>query len=147
MRVTARIVPGLASAVGLEDGELAGLEDGELAGIVRSLRPGSGRRDAACELLVSRYRPLVRSCVRRYKGGAEPVEDLMQVGYVGLMKAISNFDPAVGGSLAAYAQAHITGEIKNRMIAPTKRSNIHLITRSQSVIGASNTSRVGTLPR
>ena len=36
----------------------------------------------------------------------------MQVGYVGLMLAISRFDPAVGGNLAAYAQACISGEIK-----------------------------------
>ena len=36
----------------------------------------------------------------------------MQVGYVGLMKAISRFDPAVGGNLAAYAQVCISGEIK-----------------------------------
>ena len=36
----------------------------------------------------------------------------MQVGYVGLMKAINHFDPAVGSNLAAYAQACISGEIK-----------------------------------
>ena len=36
----------------------------------------------------------------------------MQVGYIGLMKAISRFDPAVGGNLAAYAQVCISGEIK-----------------------------------
>jgi RNA polymerase sigma-B factor len=36
----------------------------------------------------------------------------MQVGYVGLMKAISRFDPAVSANLAAYAQACISGEIK-----------------------------------
>ena len=35
----------------------------------------------------------------------------MQVGYVGLLKAINNFDPEVGGSLAAYAQPCISGEI------------------------------------
>ena len=42
----------------------------------------------------------------------EPAEDLMQVGYVGLLKAINNFDPAFGRNLAAYAQPCITGEIK-----------------------------------
>ena len=36
----------------------------------------------------------------------------MQVGYVGLLKAISNFDPAVGDSPAMYAQPCISGEIK-----------------------------------
>ena len=88
------------------------LGDGELLGVVRSEPAGSGRRSAACELLVARHRQLVRSCVRRYLRSPEPAEDLMQVGYVGLLKAINNFDPEVGGSLAAYAQPCISGEIK-----------------------------------
>jgi RNA polymerase sigma-B factor len=36
----------------------------------------------------------------------------MQVGYVGLLKAINNFDPALGFGLAAYAEPCITGELK-----------------------------------
>jgi len=91
---------------------LAGLDDQELLGIVGSLEAASESRAAACELLVARHSGLVSSCVRRYRGSLEPAEDLMQVGYVGLMKAISRFDPAVGGNLAAYAQVCISGEIK-----------------------------------
>jgi RNA polymerase sigma-B factor len=106
----------------LED--LAGLDDSELLGIVRSLPRSSGRRAAACELLVSRHRSLVRSCVRRYNHSPEPTEDLMQVGYVGLLKAINNFDPAVGGSLAAYAQPCISGEIKRHF--RDKRWHVHV---------------------
>ncbi len=92
--------------------DLADLSDGELAGIVRSLAWASEARAAACELLVTRHSKLVSSCVQRYRNASEPSEDLMQAGYVGLMKAISRFDPAVGGNLAAYAQACIRGEIK-----------------------------------
>jgi RNA polymerase sigma-B factor len=88
------------------------LDDRELLRIVRRLPRASERRAAACELLVSRHRNLVRSCAQRYRCSPEPAEDLMQVGYVGLLKAINNFDPAAGGSLAAYAQPCITGEIK-----------------------------------
>src|SRR5436305_10565164 len=73
---------------------LAGLGDRELLAIAGSLPPGSARRAAARELLVSRYGHLVRACARRYSRGPEPAEDLMQVGYVGLLKAIGNFDPA-----------------------------------------------------
>jgi RNA polymerase sigma-B factor len=76
------------------------------------LPQASGRREAACELLVTRHEGLVWSCVRRYMSGPEPAEDLMQVGYVGLLKAISNFDPAAGASLATYAQPCISGELK-----------------------------------
>jgi len=106
---------------------LAGLDDRELLGIVGSLPRGSQRRAAACELLVSRYRGLVRSCVQPYRRGAEPAEDLMQVGYVGLLKAINNFDPAFGRSLVAYAWPCITGEIKRHF--RDRRWQVH-VTRS-----------------
>ena len=91
---------------------LAGCSDRELLHMVRSLPAASPSRAAAYELLVASHRSLVYSCVQRYRGGPEPAEDLMQVGYVGLVKAISRFDPAVGGKLAAYAQVVISGEIK-----------------------------------
>jgi RNA polymerase sigma-B factor len=92
--------------------DLAGLDDRALLGIIRLLPRASERRAAACELLVTRHQGLVWSCVRRYLGGPEPAEDLMQVGYIGLLKAINNFDPAAGASLATYAQPCISGEIK-----------------------------------
>ena len=92
--------------------DLAGLDDRELLDIVRLSPRASERRAAACELLVSRYQVLVRSCVRPYLRSPEPAEDLMQVGYVGLLKAINNFDPAAGASLATYARPCINGEIK-----------------------------------
>jgi RNA polymerase sigma-B factor len=93
-------------------GDLSGLDDRELLALAGSLPGCDGRRGAARDLLVVRYRNLVRSCVQRYSGGREPVEDLMQVGYVGLVKAINNFDPALGFSLGSYATPCIVGEIK-----------------------------------
>jgi RNA polymerase sigma-B factor len=48
----------------------------------------------------------------------------MQVGYVGLLKAISKFDPAVGGSLATYARPCIIGEIKRHF--RDKRWQMHV---------------------
>ena len=95
--------------------DLAGLDDRELLGIVRLLPPASRRRTAARDLLVTRHQGLVRSCVRPYLGRLEPAEDLMQVGYIGLLKAISNFDPAVGASLATYARPCISGELKRHI--------------------------------
>ncbi len=105
--------------------ELAELDDRELLGIVSSLPRFSQRRMAACELLVGRYRDLVWSCVQRYKGAREPAEDLMQVGYVGLVAAINNFDPAVGCALATYARSHINGEIKRYF--RDKRWQVHVV--------------------
>src|SRR5258708_40173766 len=102
---------------------LGRLDDRQLLRIVQSLPRASGRRAAACELLVSRHRNMVRSCVQRYKRSPEPAEDLMQVGYVGLLKAINNFDPALAGRLAAYAQPCISGEIKRHF--RDKRWQVH----------------------
>jgi len=104
--------------------DLAELDERALLGIVGSLPRGSERRAAACELLVSRYRWLVRSCVRRYRHSPEPAEDLMQVGYVGLLKAIGNFDPAICASLAAYARPCISGELKRHF--RDKRWQVHV---------------------
>ena len=92
--------------------DLAALDDRALAGLVQSLPRASQRRAAAGELLVTRYQGLVRSCVRPYRRSPVPAQDLMQVGYVGLLKAIGNFDPAVGASLASYARPCISGELK-----------------------------------
>jgi len=92
--------------------DLLSRDDSELLELVKSEPIGSSVRGAACEILVKRYEALVRSCVLRYRDSPESVEELMQVGYVGLLKAINNFDPAFGGALAAYAQPCISGEIK-----------------------------------
>jgi RNA polymerase sigma-B factor len=106
-------VPGSFALAGPEASrELDTLDDRALLSIVRLMPRASERRSAACEILVTRYQGLVWSCVRRYARSPEPAEDIAQVGYVGLLKAINNFDPAICGSLAAYAQPCINGEIK-----------------------------------
>jgi RNA polymerase sigma-B factor len=86
--------------------------DDELLNRCRAWPLGSDERAAACAELVERYGGLVRACVRRYQNSPEPVEDLMQVGYVGLLKAINNYNPEFGNGLRAYAVPCITGEIK-----------------------------------
>jgi RNA polymerase sigma-B factor len=113
-----------ASPEAIFNRDLARLDDEALLGIVRLLPRASERRLAACELLVTRYQGLVWSCVRRYVRSPELAEDLMQVGYVGLLKAINNFDPAVCRNLATYAQPCITGEIKRHF--RDKRWQIHV---------------------
>jgi RNA polymerase sigma-B factor len=105
-------------------GDLEQCSDDQLLGMIRSQPQSSAQRAAACEVLVSRYRTLVRSCANRYRRSPESPEDLMQVGYVGLLKAINNFDPQVGRSLAAYAQPCITGEIKRYF--RDKRWQVHV---------------------
>ena len=86
--------------------------DLQLLTLIHHALRGSEARASACEVLVARYESLVRSCARRYHGSPESSDELMQVGYVGLMKAINRFDPAAGTSLAPYALACVSGEIK-----------------------------------
>ena len=92
--------------------ELRLLSDDELLSRFRELPEGSDERAPLCEILVERNEKLVRSCVRQYRGSPEPAEDLMQAGYVGLLKAINNYDPAFGSGLSAYAAPCVSGEIK-----------------------------------
>jgi RNA polymerase sigma-B factor len=108
------------------------LDDLELLRVMRALPQQSPRRAAACDVLVGRYKKLVRSCVRRYMDSPEPTEDLMQVGYVGLLKAINNFDPEVGTNLSAYAQPCITGEIKRHF--RDKRWQVHVRRAAQELL-------------
>ncbi len=88
------------------------LPDDDLLARCREHPRDSRARAAACEVLVRRYTPLVRACVRQYRDSPESADDLMQVGYLGLLKAIGNYDPAFGNGLRAYAVPCITGEIK-----------------------------------
>src|SRR5690242_5740848 len=105
--------------------------DHDLLRTVQSTPPGDPAREAACEELVGRYQALVRSCVLRYRDSPEPQEELMQVGYVGLLKAINNFDPDIGESLAAYATPCITGEIKRHF--RDKRWQVHVRRSAQEL--------------
>jgi RNA polymerase sigma-B factor len=122
--------------------------DGELLALIRSRPPGDPDRDAACEILVARYANIVRSWVARYRDSPESAEDLAQVGYVGLMKAINNFDPDVGDSLAAYAQPCVSGEIKRHF--RDKRWHIRVQRQAQELrlrINAANSELTQQLSR
>jgi RNA polymerase sigma-B factor len=66
----------------------------------------------AREQLIEQYLPLVRSLARRYANRGEPLEDLVQVGSIGLIKAIDRFDVDRGVELTTYATPNIIGEIK-----------------------------------
>jgi len=125
------LAPALAPTLGCR-AELDRLSDDELLVRFRALPRDSHERSAACELLVARYERLVRSCVRQYRGSPEPVEDLMQVGYVGLLKAINNFDPSFGSSLSAYAAPCISGEIKRHF--RDKRWQVHVRRSAQELL-------------
>ncbi len=66
----------------------------------------------ARELLIERHLPLVRSLARRYAGRGEALDDIEQVGAIGLIKAIDRFELSREVSLATYATPNVVGEIK-----------------------------------
>ena len=70
------------------------------------------RDRVARDHLVDELMPLVRSLARRYAGRGEPLEDLVQVGAIGLIKAIDRFDLERGVELSTYAVPTILGEIR-----------------------------------
>ena len=72
-------------------------------------------RDPDRTALIERHLPLVRSIARRFAGAGEPLEDLVQVGAIGLIKAVDRFDPARGTPLQPYAAAAIAGEIRHHL--------------------------------
>jgi RNA polymerase sigma-B factor len=66
----------------------------------------------ARERLIEQYMPLVKSLARRHSKRGEQYEDLVQVGSIGLIKAVDRFDPDRGVELGAFAIPNIAGEIK-----------------------------------
>jgi RNA polymerase sigma-B factor len=70
-----------------------------------------GDQDAREHVLVE-LMPLVRALASRYSGRGEPLEDLVQVGSVGLIKAVDRFDVDRGVEFSSYAVPTIVGEIR-----------------------------------
>jgi RNA polymerase sigma-B factor len=64
------------------------------------------------DVLIERFLPLARSLALRYQRSGEPLDDLLQVAALGLIKAIDGFDPQRGIAFSAYAVPTILGEIR-----------------------------------
>jgi len=72
-----------------------------------------GRNDPmARDQLVEQFLPLATRLAQRYRRGAEPLEDLVQVASVGLLNAIDRFDPERGTAFSSFAVPTIAGELK-----------------------------------
>jgi RNA polymerase sigma-B factor len=67
---------------------------------------------AARQQLVERLLPLARRTARRYHRSGEPLDDLVQVATLGLIKAIDRFDPSRETAFSSYAVPTMLGELK-----------------------------------
>lgn len=91
----------------VSDGPIADLD------LFRQLAGAGGEeRERIQTELCERYGGLVRGIAARYANPGVEVEELRQVGYVGLVLAIQRFDPERGIEFTAFARPTITGEIR-----------------------------------
>ena len=81
----------------------------EILGLIARCREGD---EAAREEMVASNIALVKSLVRGFLGRGTEYEDLVQIGSIGLLKAIDHYDPAFGVRFSTYAVPMIAGEIK-----------------------------------
>ena len=71
----------------------------------------NGDQDAK-DMLINEHYPLVKSVIRRYRNKGIDYDDLFQLGCVGFVKAINNFDTAYNVRFSTYAVPMIAGEVK-----------------------------------
>ncbi|XRQ13994.1 SigB/SigF/SigG family RNA polymerase sigma factor [Actinomadura welshii] len=79
---------------------------------MHGLDPGDPRRERLRSEIVALNTAFVRRIARRYAGRGEPLEDLLQVAYLGLITAINRFDPGRGCRFYGYAYPVVAGEVR-----------------------------------
>ncbi len=84
----------------------------ELLLALSKLAADDPERQPIRDALVQAHLPLVEYLARRFAGRGEPLDDLVQVATIGLIKAIDRFDPDRGVEFSTYATPTIAGEIK-----------------------------------
>ncbi|WTW97257.1 RNA polymerase sigma factor SigF [Streptomycetaceae bacterium NBC_01309] len=76
------------------------------------LPPDDPDRRLIRDRLVEMHLPLVEHLARRFRNRGEPLDDLVQVATIGLIKSVDRFDPERGVEFSTYATPTIVGEIK-----------------------------------
>lgn len=85
------------------------LEHDETLELIRKSQAGDRQ---AKSIIIESNMPLIKSIVKRFKNKYIEYEDLIQLGSLGLVKAINNFDTSYCVKFSTYAVPMITGEIK-----------------------------------
>ena len=117
---------------------------------LRTLPSDHPEYDALREHVISEYMSYARYVARRFRQRGEPAQDLEQVAYLGLVKAVDNFDPDYGTTFLTYATPIIAGEIKRHFRDTTW--DLHVPRRMQELSATVRaaqeelTQRMGTSP-
>ncbi|MER6558656.1 SigB/SigF/SigG family RNA polymerase sigma factor [Streptomyces sp. NPDC001027] len=83
-----------------------------LFGKLKELQPGTPEHNRVRGALIEANLPLVRYAAARFRSRNEPMEDVVQVGTIGLINAIDRFDPERGVQFPTFAMPTVIGEIK-----------------------------------
>ena len=100
---------GKVEICGINTADLKVLKNDEMTALLRRCREGN--TDAREQLICGNLR-LVLSVIQRFLGRGENVDDLFQVGCIGLIKAIDNFDIRQPVRFSTYGVPMIVGEIR-----------------------------------
>jgi RNA polymerase sigma-B factor len=108
------VAPGTPEQPGsrTEQVDRARAENARLFALFHDQEQSEATRIAARDGLVTLHLALVEHCARRFRNRGEPLEDLVQVGTIGLIKSIDRFDLDRGFEFSTYATPTIIGEIK-----------------------------------
>src|SRR6476660_9054775 len=101
--------------------------------------------------LIEAHKPLASHLARRFANRGEPFDDLLQVAYLGMLKAVERFDPDRGLEFSTFATATVDGELKRHfrdktwsVRVPRRSQDLHL--RLAPTV-ALLTQRLGHAPR
>jgi RNA polymerase sigma-B factor len=89
-------------------------ENDQVIGLIEAYRDRGNQR--AFERILALHAKLLNSIVRRYAASSgEPYEDLLQVGYVGLIKAVNGYETGSKASFSSYVYSRIDGELQHHL--------------------------------
>ena len=94
---------------GVNTAKLTVLKSDEMTQLLQRCKQGD---EAARQKLIEGNLRLVLSVIQRFSGRGENPDDLFQVGCIGLLKAIENFDPALNVRFSTYGVPMIAGELR-----------------------------------
>lgn len=111
MHPTRLAAPDRRSAMTLSARENTRISEEEVQGLLATY--ARTREVAVRDKIVLQYTNLVESIARRFTGACEPVEDLAQEGYIGLITAVDLYDATKGVKFSTYATHFVIGQIKH----------------------------------
>lgn len=103
------MVPGKVEICGVNTSKLPILKPGERQELMDKIKKGD--KEAREKYIQGNLR-LVLSVLKRFNGHGQNMDDLFQIGCIGLMKAVDHFDPSLGVLYSTYAVPMIQGEIR-----------------------------------